>query len=200
MIYRRKILAAKLFKLALELRNDDSRAHEGQVRNIHTTTNAKSFIRIYYISSPPLRYVRDDTPFPLTISFKEKQNHRDAFIFCTHLSCRTSLTRGLMSTQRILWIRGSKLYSSKYIIHHETPKKQDVAPSSTDDGKDEKTSKMKDATTKDAGAKPEIELSEEDLQLKTNLEVLVQRAMDSKAGVAKLALENMRTEIKTATR
>mmetsp|Transcript_8280 Transcript_8280/g.24366 ORF Transcript_8280/g.24366 Transcript_8280/m.24366 type:complete len:927 (+) Transcript_8280:125-2905(+) len=81
----------------------------------------------------------------------------------------------------------------------ETPKKQDVAPSSTDDGKDEKTSKMKDATTKDAGAKPEIELSEEDLQLKTNLEVLVQRAMDSKAGVAKLALENMRTEIKTAT-
>ena len=77
----------------------------------------------------------------------------------------------------------------------ETPKKQDVAPSSTDDGKDEKTSKMKDA-----GAKPEIELSEEDLQLKTNLEVLVQRAMDSKAGVAKLALENMRTEIKTATR
>ena len=82
----------------------------------------------------------------------------------------------------------------------ETPKKQDVAPSSTDDGKDEKTSKMKDATTKDAGAKPEIELSEEDLQLKTNLEVLVQRAMDSKAGVAKWALENMRTEIKTATR
>ena len=59
---------------------------------------------------------------------------------------------------------------------------------------------MKDATTKDAGAKPEIELSEEDLQLKTNLEVLVQRAMDSKAGVAKLALENMRTEINTATR
>ena len=50
----------------------------------------------------------------------------------------------------------------------ETPKKQDVAPSSTDDGNDEKTSKMKDATTKDAGAKPEIELSEEDLQLKTN--------------------------------
>ena len=72
----------------------------------------------------------------------------------------------------------------------ETPKKQDVAPSSTDDGKDEKALKMKDATTKDAGAKPEIELSEEDLQLKTNLEVLVQRAMDSKAGVAKLALEN----------
>ena len=82
----------------------------------------------------------------------------------------------------------------------ETPKKQDVAPSSPDDGIDEKTSKIKDATTKDASAKPEIELSEEDLQLKTNLEVLVQRAMDSKAGVAKLALENMRTELKTATR
>ena len=50
------------------------------------------------------------------------------------------------------------------------------------------------------GAKVEVELSEEDLALKTNLELLVQRVSDSKSGVAKLALEQMRTEIKTSTR
>jgi len=82
-------------------------------------------------------------------------------------------------------------------------KKDVVAPSSTTDGKDKSSDEKK--STKDAktttgkDAKPEIELSEEDLQLKTNLELLVQRVMDSKAGVAKLALESMRTEIKTAT-
>ena len=80
-------------------------------------------------------------------------------------------------------------------------KKDVVVPSSTTDGKD-KSVDEENKSTKTTGkdAKPEIELSEEDLQLKTNLELLVQRVMDSKAGVAKLALESMRTEIKAATR
>lgn len=80
-------------------------------------------------------------------------------------------------------------------------KKDVVVPSSTTDGKDKSTDDDEKKSTKTTGkdAKPEIELSEEDLQLKTNLELLVQRVMDSKAGVAKLALESMRTEIKTAT-
>ena len=80
-------------------------------------------------------------------------------------------------------------------------KKDVVVPSSTTDGKDKSEDDEKKSTkTTGKDAKPEIELSEEDLQLKTNLELLVQRGMDSKAGVAKLALESMRTEIKTATR
>ena len=80
-------------------------------------------------------------------------------------------------------------------------KKDVVVPSSTTDGKDKSDDDEKKSTkTTGKDAKPEIELSEEDLQLKTNLELLVQRGMDSKAGVAKLAWESMRTEIKTATR
>ena len=79
-------------------------------------------------------------------------------------------------------------------------KKDVVVPSSTTDGKDKSDDEKKSTKTTGKDAKPEIELSEEDLQLKTNLELLVQRVMDSKAGVAKLALESMRTEIKTATR
>ncbi|CAL6277114.1 unnamed protein product [Bathycoccus prasinos] len=80
-------------------------------------------------------------------------------------------------------------------------KKDVVVPSSTTDGKDKSDDDDEKKSTKTNGkdAKPEIELSEEDLQLKTNLELLVQRVMDSKAGVAKLALESVRTEIKTAT-
>jgi 26S proteasome regulatory subunit N1 len=36
--------------------------------------------------------------------------------------------------------------------------------------------------------------------LKENLELMVTRSSDSKAGVAKLAMETMRSEIKSATR
>ena len=64
------------------------------------------------------------------------------------------------------------------------------------DRKDSPQRKKKEQTTNTN----EIELSDEDLQLKTNLELLVQRVSDSKSGVAKMALEQMRTEIKTATR
>ena len=46
----------------------------------------------------------------------------------------------------------------------------------------------------------EVELSEEDMALKENLELMVVRSADPKAGVAKLAMETMRSEIKSATR
>ena len=42
----------------------------------------------------------------------------------------------------------------------------------------------------------EEELSEEDQQLKDNLELMVERAKDSKAGVAKMAVQTIATEIK----
>jgi hypothetical protein len=45
-----------------------------------------------------------------------------------------------------------------------------------------------------------MEMSEEDAALKENLELMVMRASDPQEGVAKLALETMRREIRTATR
>eukprot|EP00002_Diphylleia_rotans_P008447 TRINITY_DN1828_c0_g2_i1.p1 TRINITY_DN1828_c0_g2~~TRINITY_DN1828_c0_g2_i1.p1 ORF type:complete len:870 (-),score=207.08 TRINITY_DN1828_c0_g2_i1:486-3095(-) len=47
--------------------------------------------------------------------------------------------------------------------------------------------------------KEEPELSEEDLKLKTDLELLVTRTLEGDAGVQKLALERMRAEIKNST-
>ena len=78
------------------------------------------------------------------------------------------------------------------------PLKEKQQQSKTTDGAQEK--KGSDEAAQKKGAKVEVELSEEDLALKTNLELLVQRVSDSKHGVAKLALEQMRTEIKTSTR
>lgn len=77
-----------------------------------------------------------------------------------------------------------------------------AAKKKSDDGK--KGDGVVDDKTKD-GAKgkdktPEVELSEEDAALKENLELMVMRASDPKAAVAKLALETMRREIRTATR
>ena len=69
---------------------------------------------------------------------------------------------------------------------------------SEDEGKTEKDGKPKPTNGKDK--KTEVELSEEDAALKENLELMVMRASDPKAGVAKLALETMRSEIRTATR
>jgi len=66
----------------------------------------------------------------------------------------------------------------------------------TDDGS---VDGAKDAS-KNGKAKLEAELSEEDAALKENLELMVMRASDPNAGVAKLALETMRREIRTATR
>ena len=67
-----------------------------------------------------------------------------------------------------------------------------------EDGKKGKPSK--DDAGKKKEEKKEVELSEEDLALKENLELMVTRSSDSKAGVAKLAMETMRSEIKSATR
>jgi len=58
----------------------------------------------------------------------------------------------------------------------------------------------KSTTKSGKDKKTEVELSEEDAALKENLELMVMRASDPKAGVAKLALETMRREIRTATR
>ena len=58
----------------------------------------------------------------------------------------------------------------------------------------------KEAKKNGKDAKPEVEMSDEDAALKENLELMVTRAGDPQAGVAKLALETMRREIKTATR
>ena len=63
-------------------------------------------------------------------------------------------------------------------------KKDVVVPSSTTDGKDKSDDDDEKKSTKTTGkdAKPEIELSEEDLQLKTNLELLVQRGDGFQSG------------------
>lgn len=47
--------------------------------------------------------------------------------------------------------------------------------------------------------KKEVELSEEDAALKENLELMVTRSGDPQAGVAKLAMETMRSSIKSST-
>ena len=64
--------------------------------------------------------------------------------------------------------------------------------------KDESVKPADGAKKKDE--KKVVELSEEDLQIKENLELLVERTAYKKAGVAKLAMETMRSEIKSATR
>ena len=59
------------------------------------------------------------------------------------------------------------------------------------------------APAKDAKAKPPPaapELSEEDIALKERLELYVTRTADADPGVAKLAMEELRKEIRSATR
>ena len=68
-----------------------------------------------------------------------------------------------------------------------------------EDGKKGEPSKD-DAKGKKKEEKKEAELSDEDLALKENLELMVTRSSDSKAGVAKLAMQTMRSEIKSSTR
>lgn len=61
-----------------------------------------------------------------------------------------------------------------------------------DEGKKEDKKNKKDE-------KKEVELTEEDAALKENLELMVNRSADPQAGVAKLAMETMRSSIKSAT-
>lgn len=67
-----------------------------------------------------------------------------------------------------------------------------------DEGKIDKPGKSKDMKNK-KDEKKEVELSEEDAALKENLELMVTRSADPQAGVAKLAMETMRSSIKSAT-
>jgi 26S proteasome regulatory subunit N1 len=68
------------------------------------------------------------------------------------------------------------------------------APKQPAEGKDAKAKGKKDAPTD-----PDAELSEEDLELKKNLELLVQRVSDGDAGVQKTALEAICNEIQSST-
>mmetsp|Transcript_21359 Transcript_21359/g.53017 ORF Transcript_21359/g.53017 Transcript_21359/m.53017 type:complete len:946 (-) Transcript_21359:182-3019(-) len=69
-----------------------------------------------------------------------------------------------------------------------------------EEGKKEgETKEVANAGKKKENEKKEIELSEEDATLKENLELMVTRSADPQPGVAKLALETMRREIKSAT-
>lgn len=62
-----------------------------------------------------------------------------------------------------------------------------------------KSSAPKDSKKSKKDEKKDEDLSEEDLALKQQLELYVERAQDSDPGVQKLALESMRQEIRTAT-
>lgn len=70
------------------------------------------------------------------------------------------------------------------------PPTEDGAPKEAKDAKDAK--KKKDE-------KKDEELSEEDLALKQNLELLVERVRDPEPGIQKASLEHMRQEIRTST-
>jgi 26S proteasome regulatory subunit N1 len=67
--------------------------------------------------------------------------------------------------------------------------KQDSAPQQDAKGKAKKAEKQD----------PDAELSEEDLELKRNIELLVERAQDKDAGIAKAALDSITKDIHTTT-
>jgi 26S proteasome regulatory subunit N1 len=68
-----------------------------------------------------------------------------------------------------------------------------------DEGKIDKAAKAAKEKKDKKDEKKEVELSEEDASLKENLELMVTRSADPQAGVAKLAMETMRSSIKSAT-
>ncbi|KAH7285152.1 hypothetical protein KP509_33G015600 [Ceratopteris richardii] len=77
-----------------------------------------------------------------------------------------------------------------------------MAPDHHQNGNSEKSQQAppnKDAKKPRKEEKKDEDLSEEDLALKQQLELYVERAQDSDPGVQKLALESMRQEIRTAT-
>lgn len=76
-------------------------------------------------------------------------------------------------------------------VKEDGPLKDGTAGKEAKDGKDTKTKK--------GGDKKEEELSEEDIALKQNLELLVERAQDPEPGIQKASLEQMRQEIRTST-
>lgn len=68
--------------------------------------------------------------------------------------------------------------------------KADGAPPSSSGKQDKKDAKPTD---------PDADLSEEDLELKKNIELMVERVQDGDAGVAKAALDSITREIHTTT-
>lgn len=67
--------------------------------------------------------------------------------------------------------------------------------------KEEKKAAQEPKKQKDGKKKedPDAELSEEDLELKRNIELMVERCKDQDAGVQKLALDSITKEIRTTT-
>ncbi|XP_058084779.1 26S proteasome non-ATPase regulatory subunit 2 homolog A-like isoform X2 [Magnolia sinica] len=72
----------------------------------------------------------------------------------------------------------------------------DPSPSSNNGGLEQASVKV---PSKDPKKKKDEDLSDEDLALKQQLELYVERVQDSDPGVQKLALESMRQEIRTST-
>lgn len=66
-------------------------------------------------------------------------------------------------------------------------------------GPDDKTLPPDPAPIKKPAEDPDAELSEEDRALKEKLQLMVERAQDADVGVQKLALETIRSEIRSAT-
>ncbi|KAL5988477.1 26S proteasome non-ATPase regulatory subunit 2 A [Asimina triloba] len=71
-----------------------------------------------------------------------------------------------------------------------------IDPSHNNSGLEQATIKV---TSKDPKKKKDEELSDEDLALKQQLELYVERIQDPDLGVQKLALESLRQEIRTST-
>lgn len=86
---------------------------------------------------------------------------------------------------------------------NKTDDTSDTTKTAKNDGNKDSKSASPDAAKKDPAKKPdekqEDELSEEDQALKDRLELLVERVQDSDGGVQKLALQTIRTEIRSAT-
>eukprot|EP00897_Mesotaenium_endlicherianum_P000523 jgi/Mesen1/10471/ME000083S09976 len=76
---------------------------------------------------------------------------------------------------------------------------EDTPPDKTNGVKDVKEGKDVKDGKKKKDEKKDDDLTEEDLALKQSLELLVERIQDPEAGLQKLALENMRQEIRTST-
>ncbi|KAF5383134.1 hypothetical protein D9615_005031 [Tricholomella constricta] len=84
-------------------------------------------------------------------------------------------------------------------VRSEDPKKKDK-PENGEKDKEEGSSKLlKDVKAKDSKEDEGEELSEEDLQLKNELEMLVERLKESNTELYRPALETLRTLIRTST-
>jgi 26S proteasome regulatory subunit N1 len=96
------------------------------------------------------------------------------------------------------WIFGFAMSEKDKMVDDDDDEKKKIEEKKK--GKDDVSSSSSSASKKDKEEKDkENELSAEDAELKERLELLVSRVDDSDHGVANLALEQLRTEIRTST-